>query len=117
MMDQVICGLTFVYCFLDDLRVASRSPEEHITHLRILFQQLQQFGLVINLEKCSFHVNEIEFLGHHISARRALPLTSNMEAVQGEVERLRPRAMGLFLRHQALPVHPGGSCFYHLHGP
>ena len=38
MMDRVICGLAFVYCYLDDLRVASRSPEEHITHLRILFQ-------------------------------------------------------------------------------
>ena len=50
MMDRVIRGLWFVYCYLDDLRVASRSPEEHITHLRILFlQQLQQFGLVINL--------------------------------------------------------------------
>ena len=50
MMDRVIRGLWFVYCYLDDLRVASRSPEEHITHLRILFlQRLQQFGLVINL--------------------------------------------------------------------
>ena len=58
MMDRVICGLSFVYCYLDDLRVASRSPEEQITHLRILFQRLQQFGF-INLEKCSFHVNEM----------------------------------------------------------
>ena len=82
MMDQVIRGLWFVYCYLDDLRVASRSPEEHITHLRILFQRLQQFGLVINLEKCVFHASEIEFLGHHMSARGALPLSSNMEAVQ-----------------------------------
>ena len=69
MMDRVICGLAFVYCYLDDLRVASRSPEEHITHLRILFHRLQQFGLVINLEKCTFHVNEIKFLGHHMSGR------------------------------------------------
>ena len=76
MMDQVIRSLWFVYCYLDNLRVASRSPEEHITHLRILFQRLQQFGLVINLEI------EIEFLGHHVSARGALPLSSNVDAVQ-----------------------------------
>ena len=51
MMDSVICSLTFVFCYLDDLRVASRSPEEHIIHLSILFQRLREFGLVINLEK------------------------------------------------------------------
>ena len=47
-----------------------------------LFQWLQQFGLVINLEKCTFHVKEIEFLGHSVSARGAIPLSSNVEAVQ-----------------------------------
>ena len=83
MMDRVICGLAFVFCYLDDLRVASRSREEHITHLWIFFQWLQQFGLVINLEKCTFHVKEIEFLGHEsVSARGTLPLSSNVEAVQ-----------------------------------
>ena len=74
MMDRVISSLTFAFCYLDDLSVASRSPEEHMTHLRILFQQVQHFGLVINLEKCTFHVKEIEFLGHSVSARGALPL-------------------------------------------
>ena len=97
MMDQVIHGLWFINCYLDDLHVASRSPEEHITHLRILFQRLQQFGLVINLEKCSFHVNEIEFLGHHVSARGALPLTSNMEAVQQFPEPATVKDMQVFL--------------------
>ena len=38
MMDRVIHGLAFAYCYLDDLRVASRSPEKHLQHLRILFQ-------------------------------------------------------------------------------
>ena len=82
MMDRVISGLAFDFCYLDDIHVASRSPEEHMTHLRILFQQVQHFGLVINLEKCTFHVKEIEFLGHSVSARGALPLSSNVEAVQ-----------------------------------
>ena len=35
MMDRVIRGLAFVFCYLGDLRVASRLPDEHITHLWI----------------------------------------------------------------------------------
>ena len=82
MMDQVISGLPFAYCYLDDLRVASRSSEEHNRHLRVLFERLRKFGLVIHLDKCTFHQSEIEFLGHHVSALGARPLSSNVEAVQ-----------------------------------
>ena len=71
MMDRVIRGLPFVFCYLDDLRIASRSPQELITYL---FQRLREFGLVINLEKCTFNVSKIEFLGHTVSAQGALPL-------------------------------------------
>ena len=82
MMDQVISGLPFAYCYLDDLRVASRSAEEHNLHLRALFERLRKFGLVIHLEKCTFYQSEIEFLGHHVSALGARPLSTNVEAVQ-----------------------------------
>ena len=96
-MDRVIRGLAFLFCYLDDLRVASRSREEHITHLWIFFKWLQQFGLVINLEKCTFHVKEIEFLGHSVSARGALPLSSNVEAVQQFPEPATVKDMKVFL--------------------
>ena len=97
MMDSVICSLTFVFCYLDDLRVASRSPEEHIIHLSILFQRLREFGLVINLEKCTFHVSEIEFLGHTVSSRGVLPLQSNMSAVQHFPQPATVKDMQVFL--------------------
>ena len=97
MMDRVIRGLPFVFCYLDDLRVASRSPQEHMEHLFILFQRLREFGLVINLEKCTFNVPEIEFLGHTVSARGALPLQSNVEAVQQFPEPATIKDMQVFL--------------------
>ena len=106
MMDRVIRVLAFVFCYLDDLRVASRSPEEHITHLRILFQRLQQFGLVINLEKCTFHVNEIEFLAHSVSACGALPLSSKVEAVQHFPEPATVKDMQVFFYLASFPTPP-----------
>ena len=48
LIDDVIRGLTFVYAYLDDLLVASPTEEEHETHLRLLFERLAKYGIVIN---------------------------------------------------------------------
>ena len=32
-MDQVLCGISFSYAYIDDLLVASTTPEEHLKHL------------------------------------------------------------------------------------
>ncbi len=49
-------GLEFVFSFLDDDGVFSKSKEEHWTHLRTLFAILAANGLALNLEKCVFAV-------------------------------------------------------------
>jgi hypothetical protein len=82
MMDRVLAGLPFAYCYLDDLRIASPDLEAHQRHLRLVLERLQQFGLVINLEKCVFAVDSFEFLGHVVSSQGAKPVTSYMEAVE-----------------------------------
>ena len=64
LMDTACRGLSFVFVYLDDILIFSRSQEEHRAHLRQLFGRLQEHGLVITLSKCKFGVNEIHFLGH-----------------------------------------------------
>ena len=80
-----------------DTWTTCRSPQEHITHLCILFQCLREFGLVINLEKCIFNVSEIEFLSHTVSACGTLPLQSNVDAVQKFPEPATIKEMQVFL--------------------
>jgi hypothetical protein len=77
-MDRILGGLDFVFVYLDDVIVASRSDTEHLHHLHLLFQRLQAAGLVINREKCVFGVAAVEFLGHHVSAAGTTPITSNV---------------------------------------
>ena len=40
--------LDFVYNYIDDILVASVSPEEQVTHLRLLFERFQKYQVRIN---------------------------------------------------------------------
>jgi hypothetical protein len=82
MMDRVLAGLSFAYCYLNDLPIASPDLHAHQLHLHLVFQRLRQFGLIINLEKCVFTVGAFEFLGHLRIAEGAKPLSSYVEAME-----------------------------------
>ncbi|XP_061566754.1 uncharacterized protein LOC133420887 [Cololabis saira] len=81
LMDSVLRDLTFVFIYLDDILVASSSTEEHLAHLKLVFQRLDEHGLIVNPTKCQFGLPVIDFLGHRISAQGAVPLPSKVQAV------------------------------------
>jgi hypothetical protein len=81
LMDTVGRGLDFIFIYLDDILVASRTKEQHKAHLITLFDRLQQNGLVVNPAKCLFGVAEIDFLGHQVTPAGAAPLPSKVEAI------------------------------------
>jgi hypothetical protein len=79
--DNILMGLEYVFSFLDDDGVFSKSKEEHWTHLRTLFAILAANGLALNLEKCVFAVPELDFLGHRISGAGVAPLRDNVQVI------------------------------------
>ncbi|XP_062707427.1 uncharacterized protein LOC134287994 [Aedes albopictus] len=56
--------LEFIEKYLDDLLVHSRTFQEHLQHLRTLFQKLRAAGLTISKEKSKFCRSSLKFLGH-----------------------------------------------------
>ena len=50
----VLRGLSFCYGYVDDLLITSSSPEQHLQHLRQVFQRLAEHGLLINTSKSLF---------------------------------------------------------------
>ncbi|CAO2169811.1 unnamed protein product [Urochloa humidicola] len=59
----------FVLVFFDDILIYSTSYEDHIQHIRLVFQLLAQEQWKIKLSKCVFAQREISYLGYVISEK------------------------------------------------
>jgi hypothetical protein len=66
LMDDVLRPFTnsFVVVYLDDILIFSRMWEEHMRHIQQVLSTLQQHKLYANLEKCSFGMNMVQYLGY-----------------------------------------------------
>jgi hypothetical protein len=58
----------FVVVFIDDILIYSKNEEEHARHLWIVLTRLREHQLYAKFSKCTFWVEEIQFLGHVLSA-------------------------------------------------
>jgi cleavage and polyadenylation specificity factor subunit 1 len=83
LMDRLFRQLGFVFTYLDDHLIASKSMEEHLLHLEQFFLVLQENGLTINPAKCVFAVSSLKFLGHMVDETGIRPLPKHVTAVQG----------------------------------
>jgi hypothetical protein len=59
----------FVVVYIDDILIYSNSMEDHVEHLRKVFQRLRENKLYAKFEKCEFGVTEVDFLGHRITQK------------------------------------------------
>ena len=80
LMHEILGDLPFIFCYIDDILVGSRNPEEHEQQLRRLFSVLWENHLVINPEKCTFGQPTVSFLGHSVSSAGIAPLPGHVTA-------------------------------------
>ena len=57
----------FIVIYLDEVTVYSKFDEEHLQHLRRVFQKCRKFGISFNPKKTLFSLEEDKLLGHIIS--------------------------------------------------
>ncbi|XP_066965449.1 uncharacterized protein [Macrobrachium rosenbergii] len=62
-------------------KASSPSPKERLRHIQVVLQPLQENGLVVRFDKCTFGVEKADFLGHEISPDGIRPLASKVAAV------------------------------------
>ena len=63
-IDEALSGLDFVFAYIDDILIFSRSAQEHQGHLRTLFHRLSEYGILVNASKSVLGQALVNFLGH-----------------------------------------------------
>lgn len=67
---------------MDDVIIFCKSLEDPITHIKQVFDKLQEYNLKIQLDNSEFLTNEVEFLGHIVIPKEIQPNSSEIEAIK-----------------------------------
>ena len=84
LMNQIYQGIAYKYVivYLDDTNIFSQIFKDYIQYLREVFTRIRKAGLKLNLEKCTFWMKRLFFLGHVIEAKGISPDPEKIIAVQ-----------------------------------
>ena len=83
-MDKVLgpLNLKCALVYIDDIIVYSKSFEDHLKHLRLVFERIANANLWINFNKCEFIKRQVSFLGHLISKNGIKPDPTNVKKLR-----------------------------------
>src|SRR5207244_932964 len=66
-----------------DILIYSKSMDEHLDHLRAIFNALRDARLFGNLEKCTFCTDRVSFLGYVVTPQGIEVDKAKVKAIQG----------------------------------
>ncbi|CAF1666227.1 unnamed protein product [Rotaria magnacalcarata] len=84
LMDLVLGGLKWSCApvYLDDIIVYSSSFNDHLHHIELVLEQIQQSGLTLKRNKCQFCKTHLKYLGHIVSKEGIRPDPDELTAVR-----------------------------------
>ena len=69
LMSSILKYFNFAIAYLDDIIIFSKTLEEHLSHIRMVFKKLHSAKFSMKLSKCHFFSKEIQYLGHILSTK------------------------------------------------
>ncbi|CAL8163539.1 unnamed protein product [Prunus armeniaca] len=79
---------TSMEVYVDDMLVKSRTTDDHLRNLSLMFGKLKKYNMRLNPSKCACSVSFGKFLGFMISQRR---IEANPEKIQALIDMRVPR--------------------------
>jgi hypothetical protein len=80
-MDTMLAGLPGALAYLDDVIVVGKDEAEHRANLEAVFARIKDFGFRVRLEKCTFFMDKIRYLGVIIDKDGRRPDPKKIEAI------------------------------------
>ena len=68
LMTGILKDFPFAIAYLDDIIIFNKTPQEHLSHIHMVFEKLKSANLSMKKSKCNFFLKEIHYLGHILSA-------------------------------------------------
>lgn len=75
------CLRKFVLILFDDILIYNSCMEDHLKHLRIVFELMRIHKMFAKQSKCAFATSRVEYLGHFIQASGVSTDLSKIKAV------------------------------------
>ena len=72
----------FLFVFIDDILIYSKSEEEHKEHLKIFLQELRDHQLFAKFSKCDFFKDKIQYLGHVVTKKEISVDPEKIKAIE-----------------------------------
>lgn len=104
----VLRGAPGVMAYVDDLMVYGSSKEEHDARLKEVLDLLDGRGVTINVDKCKFALDQVDFLGFRVQSTGLSPLPEKVLAITGMARPVTTRQVQQWL---------GMMNFYHMFIP
>ena len=71
----------FVYIYIDDIFIFSKTYKEHVNHVRHVLKKLRDNQFYADQKKSQFLTEELSILGHAITRRGIQPVPSRVRKI------------------------------------
>lgn len=84
LMEVLLRGLQWniCLCYIDDIILFSKTFDDHLAHLREIFDRFRDANIKLKPQKCTFAKDSVKFLGHIVSTDGIRPDPDKIEIVK-----------------------------------
>jgi len=81
-MDSVVKGIPRVSAYLDDVVVGGANLAECKMHLESYLSQFEKYNIIINVDKCQFFKESIDYFGYRLNSTGLYPNPDKVVAIK-----------------------------------